>query len=82
MLQLLVSCVVLEHGTPITSWTCVNDAQQAWWDITSKYGNLSWRLNLKILTGSIVDFVTPVTALCSDSTGDKASGIAYVAQNG
>jgi hypothetical protein len=36
------------------------------------------RLNLEILSRSIVDFVTPVTALCSKRTGDKASGIALL----
>ena len=39
------------------------------------------RLNLEVLSRSIGDFVTAVTALCSKRTGDKASGIAYVAQN-
>jgi hypothetical protein len=53
---------------------------RSWWDMPSKYGNFSLRLNLEIMSCQIVDFVTPVTALCSDLTGGKTSGTRYVAQ--
>ena len=39
------------------------------------------RLNLEIMSRDIGDFVTPVTVLCSDLTGDITSRTRYVAQN-
>ena len=39
------------------------------------------RLNLEILSCQIVDFVTPITALCSDLSGALASRTRYVLQS-